>query len=251
MTSIREIEEFCKSIAPYELADDWDNVGLLVGAENDSVDKVLLALDITPEVVEEAQQIGAGLVISHHPVIFDPLRAITPDSAVYALAKNGVAALCLHTNLDRAEQGVNVALGRALELKNTAFYPEDYFLVGEPETPMTAQEFALFIKEKLDAPSVRFTEGHVTRVAVSSGGGGEGVELAEKYGFDAFVTGEMKHHQYLWANTHGIAAFDAGHFSTENIVIEPLRETLANAFPQTKFIISRQTCPYSEAASLK
>lgn len=251
MTSIRKIEAFCKQIAPYELADEWDNVGLLVGAENDEVDKVLLALDITPEVAQEAHDLGAGLVISHHPVIFDPLRALSPDSAVYALAKNGVGGLCLHTNLDRAQEGVNVALGRALGLKNTTFYPEDYLLIGEPGSPTSAEGFALFIKEKLRAPSVRFTKGKVTRVAVSSGGGGEGVELAEKNGFDAFVTGEMKHHHYLWAVTHGIAAFDAGHFSTENVVIEPLHKMLADQFPETTFIISRQTCPYSEAASLK
>lgn len=244
MTSIRKIEEFCKQIAPYELAGEWDNVGLLVGAENDTVDKVLLALDITPEVAEEAREIGAGLIISHHPVIFDPLRCLEPDNAIYSLAKYGVGALCLHTNLDRAEQGVNVALGNALGLKNTAFYPEDYILIGEPEKPIAAEDFALFIKEKLNAPSVRFTGGKTTKVAVSSGGGGEGVELAEKYGFDAFVTGEMKHHQYLWAVSHGIAAFDAGHFSTENIVIEPLRELLAKEFPETAFIISRQSCPY-------
>ena len=245
MTSIRNIEEFCKKIAPYELADDWDNVGLLVGAEKDNTDKVLLALDITPAVVEEAREIGAGLIVSHHPVIFDPLRALMPDNAVYLLAKYGIGALCLHTNLDRAEQGVNVELGRALGLKNTALYPEEYLLVGEPEQPMTAQAFASLIKARLDAPSVRYTAGSVTKVAVSSGGGGEGVLFAEKYGFDAFVTGEMKHHLFNDAVSRGIAAFDAGHFSTENIVIEPLRNLLADAFPETEFIVSQKyTCPY-------
>lgn len=244
MTSIRKIEEFCKQIAPYELADDWDNVGLLVGAENDETDTVLLALDITPEVVEEAREIGAGLIISHHPVIFEPLKSLEPDNAVYLLAKYGLAALCLHTDLDRAEQGVNTELGRALGLKNTTFYPDDYLLIGEPEQPLTAADFAAYIKEKLGAPSVRFTDGNVTRVAVSSGGGGEGVMLAQQYGFDAFVSGEIKHHQYLWAVSHGIAAFDAGHFSTENVVIEPLRNRLANKFPAIRFIISKQDCPY-------
>lgn len=244
MTSIRKIEEFCKEIAPYELADEWDNIGLLVGAENDEVDKVLLALDITPEVVEDAHKIGAELIISHHPVIFEPLRYLTPDNAVYALAKYGIGGLCLHTNLDRAQQGVNTQLAKALGLKNTAFYPEDYLLIGEPECEMTAEEFAAFVKEKLDAPSVRFTDGKVTKAAVSSGGGGGGVELCKEYGFDAFVTGEMKHHQYLWAVSHGIAAFDAGHFSTENVVIEPLKGMLEKAFPKTKFIVSGQDCPY-------
>lgn len=245
MTTIRQIEEFCKTIAPYSLAAEWDNVGLLVGADDREIEKVLLALDITPEAVEEARALGAGLIVSHHPVIFDPLHSLKPDNAVYLLAKYGVGALCLHTNLDRADQGVNVGLAKAIGLKNTAFYPEDFLLVGEPETPTDAAAFASTIKEKLNAPSVRYTPGKVTKVAVSSGGGGDGVELAEKYGFDAFVTGEMKHHQYLWAVSHGIAAFDAGHFSTENIVIEPLRNLLAKEFPEVEFTVSDQHCPYA------
>lgn len=244
MTTIREIVEYCRKIAPFELADEWDNIGLLVGAENKEITKVFLALDITPEVIKEARQTGAGLIISHHPVIFDPLRALTPDAPAYLLAKYDIAALCLHTNLDRAEQGVNTALAQALGLKNMAFYPEDYILVGEPEQPKDADGFAAFVKARLDAPSVRYTNGNITRVAVSSGGGGEGVMLAEKYGFDAFVTGEMKHHQYTWAKSHGIAAFDAGHFPTENVVIEPLCKLLSERFPDTVFIIGNEPCPY-------
>lgn len=244
MTTIREIVEYCRKIAPFELADEWDNIGLLVGAENKEITKAFLALDITPEVIKESRQTGANLIISHHPVIFEPLRALTPDDPAYLLAKYDIAALCLHTNLDRAEQGVNTALAKALGLKNTAFYPEDYILVGEPEQPMDADGFAAFVKSRLDAPSVRYTNGNTTRVAVSSGGGGEGVMLAEKYGFDAFVTGEMKHHQYIWAKSHGIAAFDAGHFPTENVVIEPLCKLLSERFPDTVFIIGNEPCPY-------
>ncbi len=244
MTTIRQIEDFCKKTAPYETADEWDNIGLLVGEESTAVDKALLALDITPGVIEEAAENGTQLIISHHPVIFEPLRYLEPGEPAYLLAKHGIAALCLHTNLDRAEQGVNTALANALGLKNTTFYPADYLLVGEPETPADAKAYAAFVKERLDAPSVRFTDGKVTRVAVSSGGGGEGVMLARQYGFDAFVTGEMKHHHYLWAVSHKIAAFDAGHYPTENVVMEPLGKLLAEAFPETEFIPGNTACPY-------
>lgn len=245
MTTIREIMEYCDQIAPFALADDWDNVGLLAGAEDTAVGKVLLALDITPTVIREAKEIGAELIVSHHPVIFDPLRALEPDTAPYLLAKYDVAALCLHTDLDRAEQGVNTQLAKALGLQNTELFPDEYLLVGDPEQPMSAEDFAAFIKERLDAPSIRYTDGRVTRVAVSSGGGGEGVELYRKYGFDAFVTGELKHHHYLFAVERGVAAFDAGHFSTENVVTEPLREILSQAFPDVECIVSeRHACPY-------
>lgn len=245
MTTIRQIEDFCRTIAPYELADEWDNSGLLVGSSDTGVDKVLLSLDITPAVVEEAKEIGAQLIISHHPVIFEALKTLAPGTAPYLLAKYDIAALCLHTNLDRAADGVNTQLAKALGLKNTALYPDDYLAVGEPERPMTAAEFAASIKERLGAPSVRYTDGSVTRVAVSSGGGGEGVALAGQYGFDAFVTGELKHHHYNEAVDHGIAAFDAGHFSTENVVMQPLRDRLAQEFSEAEFLISeRYACPY-------
>ena len=245
MTVIREIEEFCKTIAPYALAEEWDNVGLLAGSGDKEVSRVILALDITPAVVREAKERGAELIISHHPVIFDPLRALAPDTAPYLLARYGIAALCLHTNLDRAEQGVNTCLAAALGLKNTAFYPDDYLTVGEPEQPMTADAFAALIKERLGAPSVRYTDGRVTRVGLSSGGGGEGVELSEKYGFDAFVTGELKHHHYNYAVDRAVAAFDAGHYPTENVVIEPLKKMLAERFPDVNFSVSEAyPCPY-------
>lgn len=242
---LSKIVVFTQHIAPFDTAAEWDNVGLLVGSPEWEVDRILLALDITPDVVKEAHEKGARLIISHHPVIFSPLHSLQPNNAEYLLVKYDIAALCLHTNLDRADQGVNVALGKALELKNTVLYPEDFLLVGEPTQPYSAESYAVFIKEKLHAPSVRFTEGSVTRVAVSSGGGGEGVELAKKYGFNAFVTGEMKHHQYLYARQHGIAAFDAGHFSTEDVVIAPLKKQFAAQFPAVEFIISEKSvCPY-------
>lgn len=242
---IHDIIRYTHELAPYETAEEWDNVGLLVGAPDTQVSRVLLALDITPAVVEEAHRMDAQLIISHHPVIFDPITALSPDSAAYLLARYGIAALCLHTNLDRAAEGVNTALGRALGLKNTKLYPEDFILTGEPETPCDADAFAAFIKDKLGAPSVRYTPGRVSRVAVSSGGGGDGVELCAKYGCDAFVTGELKHHHYNEAVSRGIAAFDAGHFPTEDVVIRPLRELLAQAFPDVAFSVSEvYRCPY-------
>ena len=242
---LHDIIAYTQQIAPYETAAEWDNVGLLVGSPDTEVSRALLALDITPAVIAEAREKGAQLIISHHPVIFSPLHSLAPDSAAYLLAKHEIAALCLHTDLDRAEQGVNVQLAKVMGLKNTTLYPDDFLLVGEPEHACSADAFAALIKERLDAPSVRYTDGKVTRVALSCGGGGEGVELSGAYGFDAFVTGEMKHRHYLYAQDKGIAAFDAGHFSTEDVVIRPLQEMLASQFPTVDFLISeRSVCPY-------
>lgn len=242
---LNELITYLNEIAPYETAADWDNVGLLAGCEETEITRVLLALDITPAVVTEAKEQNAQLIISHHPVIFEPLRSLRPGSAPYLLAKHDIAALCLHTNLDRAAQGVNTALGEALGLSDCALYPDDFLLVGNTDRTYAAADFAARVKERLHAPDVRFTDGTVSRIALSSGGGGEGVALAAQYGCDAFLTGELKHHQYLAAREAGIAAFDAGHFSTEDVVIEPLKAMLAARFPETTFCKSlRCTCPY-------
>ena len=244
---IESILAYFERVAPLSSAEEWDNVGLLCGSKEREITNVLLALDITSDVVREAKEKGCELILSHHPVIFDPLRCIEPDSAVELLIKYDIAALCLHTNLDKAENGVNTALAKALALQDTALYPDDFLCVGTLSAPMTAEDFAQYIKAKLGAPSVRFTENGkpVCTVAVSSGGGGDGVELWEKYRFDAFLTGELKHHQYLFAKEHGIAAFDAGHFSSENVVIEPLKQALQKEFPEIHFMKSETCeCPY-------
>ena len=233
-------------LVPTGFAEEWDNIGLLVAPETDDIDKVLVALDITPDVVREAHEKGAQLIISHHPVIFDPLRTLEPGTAPYLLARYGIGAFCMHTNLDRADHGVNRQLAKALGLARCIVDPHNFIIVGEAPFEMSVDDFAAFVKEKLGAPSVRYTEGtgRVTRVAVSSGAGGGQLGYSD-HSFDAFVTGELKHHQYNYAVEHGIAAFDAGHFSTENVVVRPLRDRLAEYLPEAEFIVSEACrCPY-------
>lgn len=244
---LSEILLFLEKTAPLCDAEEWDNCGLLIGDKDREITRALLCLDITKEVVREARENGCELVISHHPVIFEALKSVSFDSAVALLLKNDINAICMHTNLDRAENGVNTALAQALSLKDTTLYKEDFLCIGRLSAPMTAEKLARSVKEKLSAPSVRFTDTKkpIETVAVSSGGGGAGVELYEAYGFDAFVTGELKHHQYLFAKEKGVAAFDAGHFSTEDVVTEPLKKLLEEEFPSVGFIKSKAcVCPY-------
>lgn len=118
MTYIRQIYNFLDSIAPFNTAMDFDNCGLLVGDFDIKVDKVLLSLDISLDVIEEARSLGANLIISHHPVIFKPLKKLCSNSVPYILAKYGISAICAHTNLDMAPEGVSVCLAKSLLLKN-------------------------------------------------------------------------------------------------------------------------------------
>ncbi len=241
MTLIKDIYEYLDTIAPFDTQAEFDNSGLLVGDMDTKVSKVLMCLDITDKVIEEAKDISAQLILSHHPVIFSPIKSIQTDSVVYKLISSKLSALCAHTNLDIAENiGVNSVLAKKLNLQKTTLYPDEFLCVGELETPMTDREFALFVKNALDCKGVRYTKGKVVKtVAVSSGAGSEGVTLSEKYDFDAFVTGELKHHHFLYAKEKSLCAVEAGHFCTEDIVIDPLKNLLAEHFPDVNFVKSQ------------
>ena len=239
MVSINDIIKFTETFAPLSTQCEWDNSGLLVNTKR-GVTKALLCLDITNEVVEEAKNIGAQLIISHHPVIFSPLKSIDCDSVTANLIKSDISALCLHTNLDIAQDcGVNTELAKALGLLNTELYQEDFLCVGELEKQMSCDEFASFVKERLHCRGVRYTKsGDIKTVALSSGGGGDAVVLKNKYNFDALVTGEIKHHLFLLAQEMSLCAVEAGHFSTEDVVIEPLKNKLSEKFPDVEFLKS-------------
>lgn len=241
MTLIRDIVEFSESFAPFDTAASFDNVGLLVGSENTEVRKALLALDITKEVVAEAAELGAELIISHHPVIFNPLKNLGSDSVPYLLAKNSLSALCLHTNLDIAiNTGVNLCLANALELENITFYEGEFVVSGTLKDEISAEDFAKFAKEKLKASVVSCTlkDKKVKNVFMCSGAGGSEFMKAVELGADVFITGEAHHHNYLESIHEGVSLVVAGHFETEDVVINPLKEKLSKEFEDVEFIKS-------------
>ena len=242
MTLIKYIVEFCEEFAPAETAASFDNVGLLVGSENTEVKKALLALDITKEVVAEAVNLGAELIISHHPVIFNPLKSMDAESVPYLLAKNSLSALCLHTNLDIAiNTGVNLCLANTLELSNITFYEGEFVVSGTLKEEMTAEAFAKFAKEKLGAQAVSCTvkDKLIKNVFMCSGAGGSEFMKAAQLGADAFITGEAHHHNYLESIHENVSLIVAGHFETEDIVINPLKEKLQKEFTEVEFIKSK------------
>ncbi len=220
---------------------DFDNVGLLVGSEDAEISSVTVALDITPEVIDEAVKNGSELIISHHPVIFSPLKRVPRDSAVYRLAENGLSALCLHTNLDISpEFGVNTCLADAVGLKNASFVENECLVLGELDEETDVRTLAKKIKAALSCEGVRFTLGNkpVKKAAVCSGSGGDLALLAREKGADVLITGEIKHHELLDANSADIAVIDAGHFKTEDIAISPLCRMLETKFTSIKFFRS-------------
>lgn len=235
--TVNDIFNYTETFAPVNTSADFDNCGILVGDKNQPVTKVLLALDITTSVVNEAKEMGAELIISHHPIIFSPLKKVSKNSVVYKLVENNISALCIHTNLDISPIfGVNTCLADALSLKNGSFVDGTYAFIGETEKPLSAKDFALLVKEKLNCKGLRYTNKEsVQKVCVSSGAGAEEIFTAIDNGCDLFLTGEMKHHLLIEAMEKGIAVIEVGHFKSEDVVIAPLADKLTKQFPEIAF----------------
>lgn len=250
MSTVTHIYDAIDRLAPFWLTMDFDNTGILIGDRNREVSCALLALDCTPAVVEQARQLGAQLIITHHPVIFHPLKRVNEDAVVYQLIRSDIAVISAHTNLDIAQGGVNDALAsaiglrdcRGLELLNEqtgAWLGR----IGTLPEPLSPEAFAAHIKACLNASSIKFSAAPrvIRTVALCSGSGADCLDAAISAGADALLTSEVKQHEYLAAAAAGISIFDAGHFDTEDIVIEPLRDYLAKEIPDVHFFTTHRS----------
>ena len=256
MTKVINVCQCIDAFAPFETQWNFDNSGFQVGRRDQEVTKILVSLDITREVVEEAAQLGAQLIVAHHPIIFHPVKSVidrTPTGEILlALIENKIAAICAHTNLDAARGGVNDCLAKALELTEIGqLCQAGVDAKGRPygigrvgvvhRSGLTAKEYAAFVKEKLGSACVRFADGGkpVQKVAVGGGACGSMVEDALTQGCDTFVTADLKYNQFLDARALGLNLLDAGHFPTENVVCAPLARRLAKEFPQVEVMVSQ------------
>lgn len=242
MPTARDIEAVLYELAPKELAMEWDNVGLLIGRPEREIAKVLVALDVTEDVAEEAVRRGAGLIVAHHPVMncaWNPVQTIRDDTMqgrlFFKLMENNIAAICMHTNLDRAAGGVNDALAARLGLENVEKLPggDEVLRVGELPGTMTLPAFLRWVKAAISPNGVRFANSgeHVRRVAVGGGACGNYWRAAAEYGCDTLVTSDLKYHDFLDAQASGLTVIDAGHFPTEDVVCPVLCEYLRIKFP--------------------
>lgn len=358
MSTVREINKFIDGFAPYETQMSFDNAGFLVGDGEQEIKKAVIALDITDDVINEAAEIGAQLIIAHHPVIFRAMKKIYKGDVVYSLVKNDISAICAHTNADMAFGGVNDILAEKLGLRNVrpfgrefsknyckvcVFTPKEHgkkvieamskagagqlgnysncsfsaegtgsFLpnenadpfigevgkteyvdevkiemicsqrdlnkviksmlaahpyempaydifedkaaadeafigrMGELDSSMSSEEFAKLVKTSINSSAVIYTpsDEKITTVAVCGGAASEYWHEAKALGAQAFVTGEVKHHEFLAAKQCGFMLVSAGHHETEQPVTEVFGKMLSEAFPEVEFVISsRGTCP--------
>ena len=239
MTTVRDIESFLYGWAPRDLAESWDNVGLLVGDPEATVERVLVALDITPQVAEEALERGYQLIVAHHPVMncaWHPVQTVRADDrqgrTLTALLRGGVAAICMHTNLDAAEGGVNDILAEKLGLTQPEMLTEEKIgRIGTLKCEIPLVEFTHSVIELLGCNGLRYVDAGrpVHRVAVGGGACGCYIPQAVAAGCDTFVTSDLKYNDFL--DTEGLNLIDAGHFPTENVVCPALRDRLQRTFP--------------------
>ncbi len=237
MTTAKEIYDFINGFAPFDTQMSFDNAGLLIGDENTASDMVIVSLDVTSEVIQEACRKNAKIIVTHHPVIFNPLKTISSHSVPYMAAKSNITIISAHTNLDIARGGVNDTLAECAGVIAEKYFDDVCMLTGHLEEPTYSTAFAADLMNTLDISGMRFTDvcPKIYKVAVSCGAGGNNIFLAQKQGVDAFITGEMKHHEILFANEHNISVFDLGHFNSEDLIIPKLVSSLSNFFPDTIF----------------
>ncbi len=232
---VYDIYDFLDEKYDFSSALEYDNVGLLVGDGREKVTGVLVCLDCTDEAITEAVKQGANLIVTHHPVIFDPLKSVTEQSLVYRLIKNGISVISAHTNLDQADGGVNDALAEAVGLSDIEKIADSegfFYRIGELSEPATSEELARAVSERLSLP-VKYVgnSSFIKRVAVCSGSGGSMLGEVINTGVDAYITADIKHNVFMEAHEAGLTLIDAGHFNSEDIIVEPLSKELGAAFP--------------------
>ncbi len=263
MVKVSEIKDFYDSIAPFYMKYDFDNIGILVGFPDNEVNKVLVSLDITDDVIDEAIKIGADLIVSHHPIIFEALKKVTVDDLkgrkIIKMIQNGISALCLHTNMDSAAGGVNDALMCALGVNKAEILcphgshpdgtPYGISRIGCLDEAVKLEEYLLAIKNNLSSNGLRYVSGgkDVFNIACCGGAGAGDMMKAYEMGCDTYVTSDLKYDHFLLAKELGMNLIDADHFCTENVIVPVLKEKLKEKWPQLEVetsAVHRQTIEF-------
>ena len=250
--TIQDIYDILDRYAPFSLQESYDKSGLLVGDPKKTVRKILLTLDITVPVVKEAAEIGADMILSHHPVIWEPLRSIAPESPVWQLVKFDIGAVCSHTCLDIAEGGLNDHIGKLLAkviplkpgFRPLALLPGNRALgrTADLSEKCEAAVLANMLQKVFGCGSLRYYKGRsggqIHTIAWCTGSGGDLIPDAVRAGADALITGDCKHSVWADAQNRDFTLFDCGHFETEVPAVDLFREILKNAAPEIETVIS-------------
>ena len=238
---VRDIINVIEEFAPSSIQEGWDNSGLCIGSPDDEVTSILLALDCTPELIDEAVECGADMIVTHHPLIFSGLKKISSDDlvgrAVIKAIKNGISIYAAHTNADKVLSGVSGAMARRLGLENVSILADEgdgtgLGVVGTLPQPLTSRQALELVKEKFGLKVVKSSkpvEGPVTKVAMCGGSGASLIKAAQKAGAQLYISGDISYHNFFTQNDFMI--MDIGHYESEIDIVEILFSLIKKNFP--------------------
>lgn len=249
MVTVNDVYERLNSFAPFDTQDKaFDNSGFLVGNKADEVKKIAVCLDITNDIVEEAYNLGANLIVSHHPVIFNKLASVTSDTVVANLIRKNISAICAHTNLDVAKGGISDIMVELLDFSSDEVLEVTdaernigYGRIVTLDFSSDTKALAEIAKRVFNCTAVRYHDAGkaIKRIAVNSGAGcdSESLNLAIEKKCDAIISGDIKWSVFVEAKNRGISVIDAGHFNTENIVCSMLVSMFSTSFPEIEVFV--------------
>jgi dinuclear metal center YbgI/SA1388 family protein len=269
----KNVTDYIESFAPTALAEDWDNVGLLIGSSLSEIKRALVCLDVTDRTVNEAMGLEADMIISHHPVIFKGIKRVSNDdtrgSVLYRLIQGNMAVYCAHTNLDVSIAGINTLLAQTLGLCdiqglkpckpgivntdsgfniNTSGSTPALGKVGLLKESIPLGEYAEAAKKLLNTPALRIAGNpskRISKAAVFCGSFDDDLKALLDHEADVLITGEIKYHTVLDALEAGLSVIEAGHFISENIIVDKLVEILSVRFGDVEFLSSKEKDPYT------
>jgi dinuclear metal center YbgI/SA1388 family protein len=256
VATVQDLLNILQDIAADNLAEAWDNVGLLIGSPDNRVTSILLGLDPTTDLLAQADECNAELIITHHPAIFHPLKSLRTDQPtgnfIHAALQNNISVIGCHTNLDAAPGGVSDVLALALGIVHAeplvpgkeADSVCGLGRIGNLEQPVDADNFVAAIRHALSPPWLLEAGPRpdlISRVAVCGGSCADFAETALRAGADVFITAEIKHAVARWAEEAGLWLIDGGHFATENPAIAALQSLLADNIKQNNLMVQVHT----------
>ena len=235
----KDIIELMNKWAMPELIDSWDNTGFQIGDDNKEIKKILLALDLDSKVLEKAINDGFQMIITHHPLIFQPIKSITnlnyKGKLIQELIKNEILVYNAHSNLDQVKGGVNDELAQLLGLKNSKILKENhvkeinsygYGKVGDIDN-VNLVEYLDFVKKKLKIDNLIVygdLNKKISRVAVCGGSGSSFIDDAYRENACIYITGDIKYHDAQLADQLGLTLIDPGHYHTEKVILTVVKE---------------------------
>lgn len=255
----REVMEVLQKIAPLQYAEEWDNVGLIIGNLKSEIQSVTIALDPTEDVIEQAVCNESNLLITHHPLYLKGTQKVLTSDAtgrrMMALISNNISYIAMHTNFDASVMGIEAA--RRLHLKKKSildvigkYHGKGYGcgIVGNFEHSMTGEECVNLVKEAFHLDEVRVygnTSKILERCAILPGSGADEIGIAKAAEADVYITGDIKHHAGLDASMDEMLLIDAGHYGLEKMFTKLMSLIIQEHFPCVKVIWAEEKCPYT------